>query len=127
MIIVDTSAWVHHLRYTNPIVDNLITKQLAATTDVILLELVPFLKLQVSQKHISYFKEIDRISTIFFSKQWDLLIQYQEELIHQGVNGIGIPDLIIMVVAKINKTPIFSLDKQFEKASKILDFQIYQP
>ena len=126
MIIVDSSAWIDHLRYGNKIVEDLLYKELACTTGIIKLEIIPFLKKQHnSASAINFLQKISCVDIAFQPQDWNHLISYQDKLINNGLNGLGIPDLLIIHISKITHTPIYSLDKHIQKASEILNFKIY--
>lgn len=122
MILIDTSAWIDHLRRSNPIVKNCLEEDVAAVNDVILLELIPFLK---EHSEIDALKKLHRFRCLEEPEDWELLIQYQQSLMRQGINGVSIADLFIIHTSKVHGIALYTLDNIFSKASKILDFKMF--
>jgi len=123
-VIVDTSVWVEYFRKGNDFgkVDFLIDENIIVINELILTELIPFLKLQNHLKLINLLKNINKkLITI----NWDNLVEIQYKCLKKGINGVGIPDLIISQNAIQNNCKIYSLDKHFNEMSKFLDFDIF--
>jgi predicted nucleic acid-binding protein len=55
---------------------------------------------------------------------WDQIIEFQFNCLKNGLNGIGIPDLIIAQNAKQNRCEIYSLDHHFRLMKDILELQL---
>ena len=55
---------------------------------------------------------------------WDQLIEFQFKCLKNGLNGIGIPDLIVAQNAKQNHCEIYSLDSHFKLMKDILRLQL---
>lgn len=123
-VLVDTSVWVEYFRNGNcsDKLEYLIDENLIKTNNLILAELVPFLKVQNQKKLISLLNKINRNN---IQIDWEQLIVYQHKCLKNGINGIGIPDLIIAQNAKQNKSRVYSLDNHFSLLSKILDIHLY--
>ena len=93
-VLVDTSVWVDYFRTTGyaDTIDFLIDENLIVTNQLILAELILFLHVR-NQKHlISILKELKQSP---ISIDWDGIIKMQIVCIKKGINGVGIPDLII--------------------------------
>lgn len=122
-IIVDTSVWVEYFRDGNSSakLDFLIDEDLIVINDLILAELVPFLKIQ-SQKNI--IKLLFNIKKLDLILNWDQIIEFQFDCLKNGLNGIGIPDLIVAQNAKQNHCEIYSLDDHFRLMKDILGLQL---
>jgi len=102
--------------------DFLIDENLLATNDLILTELIPFLKARNETKIINLLYNINRFE---LSINWNEIIDYQYECLKNGLNGVGIPDLIIMQNAKQNNCEIYTIDNHFLLMKDILSVQIY--
>jgi predicted nucleic acid-binding protein len=128
MILVDTSAWIDHLRNTNQHLSKLMHEKLALVSSIVLLELLPFIR-QKENGALGelFFLMLPRLEKNFSDHDISELISWQKLLIAEGINGVSIPDLMIIQIAKTHQVPIFTLDNQFQKASKVLQFQLYQP
>jgi len=122
-ILVDTSIWVDYFRSgtNSEKLDFLIDENILVTNDLILTELIPFLRIYNQQKVINLLLEIQKLD---LSIDWDQLTEYQYKCLKKGLNGIGIPDLIIAQNAKQNNSTIYSLDKHFILMRDILNIRI---
>lgn len=125
LVLVDTSVWIDYFRSGNQSaeLDVLIDLNIIVTNDLILTELIPFLKLKHQVKVIQLLREIKQIP---LKIDWDDIIESQWLCLKSGSNGIGIPDLIIAQNAIKNSCEVFSLDKHFLMLSQILGIKLYQ-
>ena len=123
-VLVDTSIWVEYFRTgdNSEKLDFLIDENLIVTNDLILAELIPFLKIQNQRKLINLLLNINRFD---LSVNWNQIIEYQYKCLKSGLNGIGIPDLIIAQNAKQNHCEIYSLDNHFRLMKDILNLQVH--
>lgn len=123
-VLVDTSVWVEYFRNGNcsEKLEYLVDENLVKINDLILAELVPFLKIRNQKKVISLLNKINRNN---IQIDWEQLIEYQYKCLKNGINGIGIPDLIIAQNAKQNRSSIYSIDNHFTQLSKILNIDLY--
>lgn len=124
-VIVDTSVWIDYFRKGNSStkLDFLIAEDLVATNDLILAELVPFLKLQNQKKVIRLLLEINKLD---LSISWNQIIRFQYKCLKRGLNAVGIPDLIIAQNAKQNHCEIYSLDNHFLLMKDILGIRLLE-
>lgn len=124
VVLVDTSIWVDYFRGGNHSsdLDTLIDENLVVTNDIILAELIPYLKVK---KQITVIKLLREVSRIPMQINWEELIEYQVRCLEAGANGVGIPDLIIAQNAKANNCRIYSLDKHFRLLSQIMKLKLY--
>ena len=123
-VLVDTSIWVEYFRTgdNSEKLDFLIDENLIVTNDLILTELIPFLKIQNQRKLINLLLNINRFD---LSVNWNQIIEYQYKCLKKGLNGIGIPDLLIAQNAKQNHCEIYSLDNHFQLMKDILNLQVH--
>ena len=122
-VLVDTSIWVEYFRSgaNSEKLDFLIDENLIVTNDLILAELIPFLKVRNQRKLTSLLLNINKFD---LSVNWNQIIEYQYKCLKNGLNGIGIPDLIIAQNAKQNHCEIYSLDNHFRLMKDILNIQV---
>ena len=122
-VLVDTSVWIEYFRNGNNFekLDFLIDENLVATNDLILAELIPFLKVRNQDKLINLLYKINKYEIVV---NWGQIIDYQYSCLKKGLNGIGIPDLIIVQNAKQNHCSIYSLDNHFNLMENILNIQL---
>lgn len=122
-VLVDTSVWVDYFRSGNNSerLDFLIDENLIVTNDLIIAELLPFLKVRNQRKLINLLLNINKLN---LSINWNQIIDYQYKCLKSGLNGIGIPDLLIAQNAKQNHCEIFSFDNHFRLMQDILNLQV---
>ncbi len=123
-IIIDSSVWIEYFRNGNnhEKVDFLIDENLVATNDLILAELTPFLMLKKQYELIELLKTIDNMAMHI---DWQQLVEMQYKCISNGLNGVGIPDLIIAQNAMSHSCRVYSLDKHFDKMSKLFPLNTF--
>jgi hypothetical protein len=111
-VLVDSSVWIDYFRGTvsDAKLDFLIDENLVVTNDLILAELIPALHLRRQSELITLMREIDRPPMLI---DWDDLIQMQIVCLQNGINKIGIPDLIIAQHAIQNDLELYTRDKHF--------------
>ena len=122
-VLVDTSIWTEYFRSGNNSekLDFLIDENLIVINDLILAELVPSLKVRNQRKIVQLLYNINRLE---LSINWDQIIEFQFKCLKNGLNGIGIPDLIVAQNAKQNRCKIYSLDNHFSLMEDILELQL---
>ncbi len=122
-VLVDTSIWVEYFRNGNNIkrLDLLIDENLIVTNDLILAELIPFLKIRKQRKIIELLNSVNKLQLHI---KWDELIDYQVKCLKKGINGVGIPDLIIAQNAKQNDCEIYSSDRHFKVLKNAINIKI---
>jgi predicted nucleic acid-binding protein len=122
-VLVDTSIWVDYLRSGNfaEKLDYFIDENLIVTNDLILAELVPFLRIRNQKKLVSLLRNILRLDLLI---NWNQIIDYQYKCLKNGINAVGIPDLIIAQNAIQNDCDIFTQDNHFFLMRDILRLNI---
>ena len=123
-VLVDSSVWIDYFRdgRKSAELDSLIDQNLIVTNDLILAELVPYLKLKKQAKVINLLSEIKQLP---LQIDWNDIIESQFKCLKSGSNGIGIPDLVIAQNAKEYHCKVFSLDKHFHVLSQIMKVKLY--
>lgn len=124
-VLVDTSVWIDYFRggINSAKLDLLIDDNLLVTNDIILAELVPFLKIKKQTEVINLLQAIKRLPLTI---DWVEIIEFQVKCLQSGVNGIGIPDLIIVQNAKSNNCELYSLDKHFQLLNQVVNINLFQ-
>jgi predicted nucleic acid-binding protein len=122
-VLVDTSVWVEYFRHGKGLdqLDFIIDENLVVTNDLILAELVPFLKARNQSRIILLLHSINKLR---LNINWEQIIEFQYECLKNGLNGIGIPDLIIAQNAKQNCCEIYSLDNHFRLIKEIIKIDL---
>jgi len=122
-VLVDTSIWVEYFRSgeISSKLDFLIDENLIVVNHLILAEIVPFLKIRKEQKIIDL---LYSVKNLILEINWDEIIEFQFKCLKNGLNGIGIPDLIIAQNAKQHRCEIYTLDNHFSFMKEILGLQL---
>jgi hypothetical protein len=121
-ILVDSSAWIEYFRSSKSLsfLDELIESNQICINDLILTELIPYLHIKGLSHVIVSLKTLDKVP---LNIQWDLIIQMQIINLQNGINKVGIPDLIILQHVIDNNLILFSLDKHFRLMKAFFEFQ----
>ncbi len=124
LVLVDSSVWIEYFRSGKEAdkLDSLIDKDLIVINDIILSELVPILKIKNHHKLINLLQSIRKIE---LKIKWDEIIEIQYKCLKSGINGIGIPDLIIAQNVIQNKCQLYTLDHHFSFLQKIIKIDIF--
>ena len=123
-VLVDTSIWIDYFKGGDGSTDlgTLIDENLVVTNDIILAELVPYLKIK---KQVAVIKLLQDINRYPMQINWDEIVGFQVRCLKAGANGVGIPDLIIAQNAKANNCKIYSLDKHFRLLKQVIKVKLY--
>jgi len=118
-VLVDTSIWIDYFKGGDGAkdLDFLIDENIIVTNEIILAELIPYLKIKRQTKVINLLHAVNRIPLMV---NWDEIIEFQVKCLKAGANGVGITDLIIAQNAKQNSCKIYSLDRHFRLLNQVL-------
>lgn len=121
-VLVDSSVWIDYFRGDGNTskLDYLIDENLIAVNDLILTELIPFLKLRNQRRLVNLLNAVYKIK---LSIQWKQLMSWQYQCLKSSLNGIGIPDLIIAQNALQNDCMLYSLDHHFELIKEMIGIE----
>lgn len=116
-VLVDTSVWVAYFRGTSdlPAMDWLIEEDLVVTNDLILAELTPVLRVRGERKLVALLGEVARLP---LTLDWERIVEMQVTCLRNGINKVGIPDLIVAQQAMQCSLSLFTLDKHFRLMSR---------
>ncbi|MCF6187849.1 MAG: PIN domain-containing protein [Desulfobulbaceae bacterium] len=125
-ILVDTSVWVEYFQNGKRCgkLDFFIDENVVITNDLILAELIPFLKIRKQKKIIELLGAVQKLELFV---DWEQLVEHQYTCLKEGINGIGIPDLIIAQNAQQNHCEIYSLDNHFQLMKDVLGIKLISP
>ena len=120
-ILVDSSVWIEYFRGKKEVavLDELIDRNQLCINNLILSELIPFLRIK---KESALIKILMTVKNINIKIDWEEIIDFQEINLRNGLNKIGIADLIIVQNVRDNDLRLYSLDKHFEMMSKYIEF-----
>jgi predicted nucleic acid-binding protein len=130
MVLVDTSAWIEFFRKSNSsygaVVDGLLRENLACTTGLIKAEILPGTR---SKKEYNLLR--DYLAALPYladpKDMWDRVIEGQRKLKQKGINGVGIPDLLVAVTAMAHGVAVFSKDRHFKQMEKYVGLKRFKP
>ena len=123
-VLVDSSVWIDYFRGKGKldVVDLLIEENLIVINDLILTELIPALHVRKQKRLIALLREVKRYP---IEIDWDDITQMQITCMRKGVNGIGVPDLIITQNAIQNDLHLLTNDKHFNLISQYIPLSLY--
>ncbi len=124
-VIVDSSVWIEYFRNRNNTakLDFLIDENLVVINELILAELVPSLKIRNQKDIIALLYDVAKLPLVI---NWDEIIEFQFKCLKNGLNGVGISDLIIAQNAKQNHCEIYSFDNHFRILTDILEVRMME-
>lgn len=122
LVVVDTSVWIDYFRGRETELDDLIDSGLVVTNPVILAELLPAIRLR---KEFELAELLQEIRCLPLQIDWDGIMQMQLSCLQAGVNGIGVPDLMIAQNATQHNCRVYSVDKHFRLMRDALSLSAY--
>jgi hypothetical protein len=104
------------------ILDHLIDTNQICINDLILTELIPFLLQRNETDLVGILHSINKIPLHI---DWNEIIEFQTENLRNGINNIGIPDLLIVQNVRENGLLLFSSDKHFSLMQTHINFKTF--
>jgi predicted nucleic acid-binding protein len=126
MVLVDSSVWIEYFKGIESVLplNDLIDSNNICINDLILAELLP----SINHKKEDRLKELLlAITKIDIEINWNQIIYMQTLNLRNGINNVGIADLIIVQNTTDNDMELFSLDKHFQRISELHGLKLYQP
>lgn len=129
-VVVDTSVWVAFFRggeANRPAADALaylLSGDEAVVNDVILSELLPFMNVRGETDCAD---ALCAVRSPALEIDWPGIRSLQETCIRNGINKVGIPDLMIAQQSIALSLPLFSLDAHFALMSKCMALELWPP
>jgi len=123
--LVDTSIWINYFRNKkqhNKLI-SLIEQDIICTNQIILSELVPSL---IHSKQNELLEIIQNVEIIPVIIDWEIIINYQVLNLANGINKVGLIDLVIVQNTIDNNLILYSNDTHFNLMSKILKFEVFE-
>lgn len=124
-ILVDSSVWIDYFSkgLKTAELDFLIEENQIIINDLILAELIPSLKIK---GHNTVAQLLNSVQKVELNINWQEIIDLQVKCLRQGINKVGIPDLIIAQSAIQNKLRVYTLDKHFELISRVISLKLFK-
>ena len=121
-VLIDSSVWIEYFKSGGiEKLDRLIEEDLACVNELILTELIPAAKLK---NEIDILEGLQALSMIPLNVDWKIVRDYQLMNLQNGINYVGIPDLIILQQVIDEKITFFSFDKHFRLMQSQLSFDL---
>ena len=124
-VLIDSSVWISFFKGNEegktlfPLLD----ANQACINDLILAELIPSLNHKKELILVGLLKSIEKLR---IEIEWDEIIHMQTNNLKNGLNRVGVPDLIIAQNAIQNNIKLFSFDKHFEIMRKHIGLKLYE-
>lgn len=126
LVLADSSVWIDYFRGSGNIdagrFNDLIDSNRICVNDLILSELLPSI---IHKKETVLAGLLRTVKTIPVKIVWEEIINYQTLNLANGLNNIGIPDIIILQNVLQNDLTLFSTDKHFLHLKKIHKFKTF--
>ena len=123
-VLVDSSVWISYFKSkeAHNDLDDLIKHNQICTNNLILSELLPFLKLKNEAELIELLLNLPNVN---ISINWEVIINLQVQNLRNGINKVGIPDLIIVQNVIDNNLILYSEDKHFKLMNEHVNFDLF--
>ena len=127
-VLVDTSVWISFFKGRKDeakvceALDYLLSGDEVVLNDVILSELLPPIVFRKEHRVEACLKSVRKIG---LETDWDDIRRMQVVCIANGINKVGIPDLMIAQQAIQKGLPVFSLDGHFRQMAKKLPLKLW--
>jgi len=124
MVLVDSSVWIEYFKGNNKTIalNNILDVNTVCINDLILSELLPSINHKKEKELKELLLTITKIPLII---NWNTIIYMQTQNLKNGLNKVGIADLIIAQNVIDNDLELFTLDKHFEIMSSLHDFRLF--
>jgi predicted nucleic acid-binding protein len=124
MVLVDTSVWIEYFKGNTDVkrLDTLINTNNVCINELILAELVPSINVKKEQKLKELLFSINRLK---IDINWNQVISIQTTNLKNGINKVGISDIIILQNAIMNNVELYTIDKHFSLMSKYNKVKLY--
>jgi predicted nucleic acid-binding protein len=125
-VLVDSSVWIDYFRAGHHATDleGLLDDNRIVTNDLILAELIPALQLRRQTLLINLLRELERKP---LQPDWDEIVRLQTTCLRLGINGVGIPDLLIAQHAMQNDLQLMARDRHFRQLAIHAPLQLHNP
>jgi predicted nucleic acid-binding protein len=123
-ILVDSSVWIDYFRGRKNAhrLDELIFEDLVCVNDLILAELVPFLRVGKQDELVRLLRNVYKVNLTI---DWQLIMEYQTLCLRAGINKVGISDLIVLQNCIKNDLHLFTFDRHFHLMSRFVHLKLW--
>jgi|SRR5699024_2714640 len=121
-VLIDSSVWIEYFRKGDiPFLDQLLKEGFACVNELILIELQPVL---IHRKRNDILEGLLALELIPLQIDWKLIRAYQLINLQNGINKVGLPDLMVIQQVIEKKIALFSFDKHFKLMNEHLNFEL---
>jgi len=121
-VLVDSSVWIDFFKGpSKETLTRLLEEDLVCINELILTELLPIL---LKEKNNDVAKGLLAIPVIPFDIDWSILREMQLINLKNGVNNVGIPDLIILQQVIEKKLRFLTYDRHFLLMKDLFKFDL---
>ncbi len=113
IVLVDSSVWIAYFRGSENVkqLDQDIETNIICTNDLILSELLPMIRLK---KENDLAELLETVQKLPLKINWEEIRIIQLANLKNGINKVGVPDLIIFQNAIQNGATLLTLDNHFK-------------
>jgi predicted nucleic acid-binding protein len=124
-VLADSSVWIDYFRDAGAAdaLELLIEENLVVTNDLILAELIPPLQVRRQRGLVSLLREVKRQP---MNVDWDEILEFQTICLQNGINAVGIADLMIAQNAIQGGLRLLSNDRHFSLMAKHIPLELYR-
>ena len=125
MILVDSSIWIEYFKGNKIVLplDSLIDLNNICVNDLVLSELLPSINHKKEHRLKELLLTITRIPLVI---NWNGIIDMQTQNLKNGINKVGISDLIIAQNVIDNDLELYTLDRHFKLMSELHDLRLLE-
>jgi len=122
-VLVDSSVWIDYFRAGRHAkeLEALLDDNRIVTNDLVLAELVPSLHLKRQAQLIALLRELAKEALV---PDWDEIVRLQITCLRHGINGVGIPDLLIAQHAMQHGMQLMARDGHFRQLANYVPLQL---
>lgn len=125
MVLVDSSVWIEFFKGNESALplNRLIDSNNLCINDLILAELLPMInhKNEVDLKGL--LMAIERLELVI---DWHQIVVLQTQNLRNGINKVGIPDLIIAQNAMVLDLELYTFDRHFVLMSELYSLRLFR-
>ena len=127
-VLVDTSVWIAFFRNRRneakvcDALDYLLMGDEAVLNEVVLTELLPSI---VHRREMEIATCLQSVRKLDLEIDWEDIRSMQVTCLANGINKVGVPDLIIAQQAMRREVPLFSLDGHFRLIAEELPLKLW--
>jgi len=122
-VLVDSSVWIDYFSsgFNSEALSGLLDHNLICINDIILAELLPSLMIKKENDVIALLYVVEKVK---LDIHWSQIIGMQAANLKNGINRVGIADLLVLQNALQNDLVLYSLDKHFRLMQKLFKFKL---